>query len=221
MSLPRRQDDLARAEQLGRAENRVALRSPLCVVHVVAAPAEVDPPDKTLPAPEAGGAGHHDQRRRVTCATVTGGALPGTLVERVTLRRAFPDPTAGQVEQLRRLGTDRQHGADRLAKKRRPAVVVSGPDVAAAGFVWIVMITSARNAAAAGDLPIRDLATAGLAVASVVRPHKIACLEPSRIVRAIGALRPDAATEVYARLHSMIGTDPTDPRSSRASEPAP
>jgi mRNA interferase MazF len=111
--------------------------------------------------------------------------------------------------------------SDRLAEKRRPAVVVSGPTVAAAGFVWIAMITSARNAAAAGDLPIHDLATAGLAVASVVRPLKIASIEPSRILRATGVLRSDAAAEVYARLHSMIGTDPTDPRPSRASEPSP
>ena len=109
--------------------------------------------------------------------------------------------------------------SDRLAEKRRPALVVSGPAVAAAGFAWIAMITSARNTTAAGDLPIRDLATAGLTVDSVVRPLKIACIEPSRILRAIGVLRPDAAAEVYARLHGMIGTDSIDPRPSHASEP--
>lgn len=95
--------------------------------------------------------------------------------------------------------------SDRLAEKRRPAVVVSGPAVARAGYVWIAMITSARHGRLAGDLPIADAAAAGLNVASVVRPLKIASIEPSRILRRIGALRTDAAAEVYASLHGMIG----------------
>lgn len=77
--------------------------------------------------------------------------------------------------------------------------------VAQAGYVWIAMVTSARNTRMPGDLPIRDINAAGLAVASVVRPVKIACIEPTRILRAIGTLPPDVATDLYARIHGMIG----------------
>ena len=94
--------------------------------------------------------------------------------------------------------------------------------MAEAGYVWIAMITSARNAAAPGDLPIGDLTAAGLAVASVVRPLKIACIEPTRIVRALGVLGRDAAAEVYASLHGLIGTNRVEPLHPPANpEPAP
>ena len=111
--------------------------------------------------------------------------------------------------------------SDRLAEKRRPAVIVSGPEVAAAGFVWIAMITSARNTALATDVRIDDLPAAGLAVPSVVRPLKIACIEPARVLRAIGALRRGTAAEVYASLHGMIGTAEGVPEPSPSLEPAP
>ncbi|KNY23135.1 type II toxin-antitoxin system PemK/MazF family toxin [Methylobacterium sp. ARG-1] len=95
--------------------------------------------------------------------------------------------------------------SDRLAEKRRPALVVSGTAVAEAGYVWIAMITSARNTRLAGDIAIADLDAAGLGVASVVRPLKIACIEPNRILRRLGALHPDAAAAVYAAIRGMVG----------------
>lgn len=95
--------------------------------------------------------------------------------------------------------------SDRLAEKRRPAVVVSGGAVAESGFVWIAMITSARNAAMPGDIPIADLPEAGLVAASVIRPIKIACIEPSRILRQIGVLNADAADATFTSIRAMIG----------------
>ncbi|MFB0490349.1 mRNA interferase MazF [Methylobacterium sp. OAE515] len=95
--------------------------------------------------------------------------------------------------------------SDRLAEKRRPALVVSGEAVAAAGYVWIAMITSARNTHAAGDVRIDDLMSAGLGVASVVRPLKLACIEPSRILRRIGTLPHQTAAQVYTTIRSLIG----------------
>ncbi|GEP01594.1 hypothetical protein HPGCJGGD_2175 [Methylobacterium haplocladii] len=95
--------------------------------------------------------------------------------------------------------------SDRLAEKRRPAVVVSGSKVATAGFVWIAMITSARNPIMFGDLPILDLGPTGLAVSSVVRPVKLACVEPGRILRVIGALHPEEADDVYESLRERLG----------------
>ena len=93
----------------------------------------------------------------------------------------------------------------RSEEKRRPAVVVSGERVARAVFVWIAMITSARNSTMSGDLLIEDLELAGLAVASVVRPLKIACIERSRILFAIGSLRPESAQRVFDHVRALIG----------------
>lgn len=95
--------------------------------------------------------------------------------------------------------------SDRLAEKRHPAVVVSGAAVARAGYVWIAMITSARNAGMAGDIPIADLGAAGLGVASTVRPFKIACIEPGRVLRGISALPPVTAEAVFAAIHDWVG----------------
>ena len=95
--------------------------------------------------------------------------------------------------------------SDRLAEKRRPALVVSGAAVAEAGYVWIAMITSARNTRASSDIPIVDLEAAGLGVASMVRPLKIACIEPGRVLRRIGALRPEAAAQVFTAIRGLIG----------------
>ena len=95
--------------------------------------------------------------------------------------------------------------SDSSAEKRRPAVVVSGAAVAATGHAWIAKITSARNARAAGDVLIKDLSSAGLGVASVVRPLKIACIEPTRILRRIGTLPTDAAAQVYTLIRNLIG----------------
>lgn len=111
--------------------------------------------------------------------------------------------------------------SDRLAEKRRPAVIVSGPEVSASGFVWIAMITSARNTALATDVRIDDLPAAGLSVPSVVRPLKIACIEPARVMRAIGTLRHDTAADVFASLHGMIGTAASLPKPSLSPEPSP
>lgn len=95
--------------------------------------------------------------------------------------------------------------SDRLAEKRRPAVVVSNRSVTEAGFVWIAMITSARTTSRIEDLPIEDLEPTGLAVASVVRPIKMACIEPSRILRRIGTLNSAEASAVFTRVRSFIG----------------
>jgi mRNA interferase MazF len=79
--------------------------------------------------------------------------------------------------------------SDRLAEKRRPAVVISKPALERAhGLVWVAMITSQRGSARADDVPIGDLSRSGLPAASVVRPVKLATVEPSRVVRVAGSL---------------------------------
>lgn len=94
--------------------------------------------------------------------------------------------------------------ADRLAEKRRPALVVSAPALGAFGLLWVAMITSAENAPWSCDVPIPHLDRAGLPAPSVVRPAKIACIEPSRVVRKAGRLEPVNARSVAARLREYL-----------------
>ena len=95
--------------------------------------------------------------------------------------------------------------SDRHAEKRRPALVVSNERVAKSGYIWLVMITSARGRTTADDLPIDKLAATGLTSPSVVRPAKIVCLEPARVVRISGRIQPELAERVVAILRSYVG----------------
>ncbi|MFM7735083.1 MAG: type II toxin-antitoxin system PemK/MazF family toxin [Alphaproteobacteria bacterium] len=92
--------------------------------------------------------------------------------------------------------------SDRLAEKRRPALVISGRTLASAGFVWVAMITSAANQPMQHDQPISDPRRAGLSAPSVVRPVKMACIEPGRILRRAGRL---SAAESAAVLETIVG----------------
>lgn len=86
--------------------------------------------------------------------------------------------------------------SDRLAEKRRPAVVVSKPALERIhGLIWVAMITSGQGGQRKDDVPVSNLARAGLPVSSLVRPTKLATIEPSRVVRQSGALtRADFAS---------------------------
>lgn len=96
--------------------------------------------------------------------------------------------------------------ADRLAEKRRPAVVVSRPWLAQAqGIVWVVMVTSAANAAWESDIGISDLDAAGLLNPSVIRPAKIATVDLSRVVRIAGRLTTRDTEILKERLATALG----------------
>jgi mRNA interferase MazF len=95
--------------------------------------------------------------------------------------------------------------ADRLAEKRRPALVISNRKLTVHGLVWLAMITSADNEPWSSDIPIADLSRAGLPAPSVVRPAKIACIEPARIARHIGRLDKIAARAVAQKLRGFLG----------------
>jgi mRNA interferase MazF len=94
--------------------------------------------------------------------------------------------------------------ADRLAEKRRPALVVSGPQLARFRLLWVVMITSAENRAWSCDVPIGNLTGAGLPAPSVVRPAKVACIEPARILRRAGRLDPAAMRMVARQVREFV-----------------
>ena len=96
--------------------------------------------------------------------------------------------------------------ADRLAEKRRPALVVSGPALQRQqGLVWLAMVTSADNRGWDSDIAITDLAVAGLPAASLVRPAKIATVDGARILRRIGKLPARDARAVAAQIQKFLG----------------
>jgi mRNA interferase MazF len=95
--------------------------------------------------------------------------------------------------------------ADRLAEKRRPALVISNRKLAPYGLVWVAMITSADNEIWPSDVVVANLKGAGLPAPSVVRPAKIACIEPARIDRRIGRLDKATARSVAAKLRGFLG----------------
>jgi mRNA interferase MazF len=68
--------------------------------------------------------------------------------------------------------------ADRPVRQRRPALVIAAGELETAhGLLWLAMITSAANRGWPGDVPVSDLAIAGLPIASIIRPAKIATIE--------------------------------------------
>jgi mRNA interferase MazF len=91
--------------------------------------------------------------------------------------------------------------SDRLAEKRRPALVVSDPRLeTASGLIWVAMVTSAGRPVAFGDVPLSDMVAAGLPAASTVRAGKLATVEPSRVLRRAGTLGPADQAAVEAAL---------------------
>lgn len=79
--------------------------------------------------------------------------------------------------------------SDRLAETRRPALVVSAPDLERTlDRVWVAMITSDRGQQLHGDATIADLTAAGLPAPSRLRASKIATIEVGHILRRVGRL---------------------------------
>jgi len=101
--------------------------------------------------------------------------------------------------------------ADRLAEKRRPALVVSNDAFhRTTGLTWVVMITSTSQQWP-GDTEITDHAACGLPVPSRIRPAKIAAIEASRIIRVAGRIGQDEIVGVRESLAAILAPDaPTD-----------
>ncbi|MGB6535249.1 MAG: type II toxin-antitoxin system PemK/MazF family toxin [Xanthobacteraceae bacterium] len=66
------------------------------------------------------------------------------------------------------------------------------------------MITSAENERWSSDVAITDLTRAGLPAPSIVRPAKIACLDPEQIDRRVGRLDRAAARNVGQKLRGFL-----------------
>jgi mRNA interferase MazF len=95
--------------------------------------------------------------------------------------------------------------SDKLAEKKRPAVVVSKPGLERThGLVWVAMITSDRGARRRDDVAIADLAKAGLPAPSLVRASKLATIEPHRVARVAGALSRAELGEVLKAIGAYL-----------------
>src|SRR4051794_15670190 len=69
--------------------------------------------------------------------------------------------------------------SDRFAEKRRPALVVSSNWLREEfDLIWVAMITSRVVPGWSCDVAIEDLGLAGLPSPSVIRPAKLATIEP-------------------------------------------
>ncbi len=91
--------------------------------------------------------------------------------------------------------------SDQLAEKRRPALVVSSNAFNKKhGLLWVVMITSATNPAKPDDIAVAANTKTGLPAASLIRPSKIATIEPERLVRVAGRIDGRAAKTVWKLL---------------------
>ena len=97
--------------------------------------------------------------------------------------------------------------SERLAEKRRPAIVVSNEILHVDGFVWIAMVTGAGKERRPGDVEIRDLRSASLPGASMVRVSKLATIEPGRIVRRIGRLAAGETAAVRKAIMAFLARD--------------
>ena len=97
---------------------------------------------------------------------------------------------------------------DRATRQSRPALVVSTAAIEDAhALLWVVMITSAENRPWPGDVPVNNLAAAGLPVPSVIRTAKIATIEASD-AKKLGNLPPALFKQVARRLGQVLGFAP-------------
>lgn len=96
---------------------------------------------------------------------------------------------------------------DRSTRQSRPALVVSAGGIEDAhGLLWVVMITSAANRGWLGDVPVSNLAVAGLPVPSVIRTAKIATIEAADATK-LGRVSPALFRQVAIRLAGELGLD--------------
>ena len=94
---------------------------------------------------------------------------------------------------------------DRPTRQSRPAVVVSAGGIEALhGLLWVAMITSAQNRGWPGDVPVLNLAGAGLPVPSVIRTAKIATIEATDATK-LGQIPAALLKKVVLQLGRELG----------------
>ncbi len=93
---------------------------------------------------------------------------------------------------------------NRDTHQHRPALVVSGGELAGGMLVWALMITSRENRSWVGDVPIRSpVHSTGLMAPSMVRTAKIATIE-SAVAERIGRLGDGELLQVQIELAKTL-----------------
>jgi len=93
---------------------------------------------------------------------------------------------------------------NRETHQHRPALVVSGGELAGGMLVWALMITSRENRSWVGDVPILSPEhSTGLLAPSMVRTAKIATIEAS-VAERIGQLGDHELRQVQAELAKTL-----------------
>jgi len=101
--------------------------------------------------------------------------------------------------------------SDQPRTKVRPAVVVSSVKLSdATGMYYVAMITNAAHVPWAGDVPVSDVAAAGLPIPSVVRTAKIATIDEQALIRPLGSLPKQDRTRVSAACKNFLAFRPTE-----------
>lgn len=93
---------------------------------------------------------------------------------------------------------------DRLASKRRPAVILSRPGTIAEGQAILAMVTSSTFESWASDVEVSERDVAGLTVPCRVR-MKVFTLAEEQIVKRLGTLSPRDAQAVATSLRQVFG----------------
>jgi mRNA interferase MazF len=111
---------------------------------------------------------------------------------------------------------------DRDASKRRPALVLSDPQVFGekVGHSVLAMITSQKNAPWPLDVPILDLDSAGLPSPSKVR-MKLFTLDHKLIVRKSGRLDPKDEENVRSTIAQLLRLPVSPSEAPESAEPRP
>jgi mRNA interferase MazF len=87
--------------------------------------------------------------------------------------------------------------SDKLAEKRRPALVVSSKKFnSETGLLWVAMITSTTNIGWYGDVEIPIAGKSGLTTPSIIRTAKLATIELSRFISSIGGIEKRTSNKV-------------------------
>lgn len=95
--------------------------------------------------------------------------------------------------------------SDKLAEKRRPALVVSSDKFnARSGYLWVAMVTSKTQKLSADDV-VFDHSKAGLSKPSMVRVAKIATIEADRVIRTTGRLEKSDIASVQKLIAAILG----------------
>jgi mRNA interferase MazF len=96
--------------------------------------------------------------------------------------------------------------SNRIAEKRRPALVVSSDRFnTETGLLWVAMITSSENKGWYGDVDILTDGSSGLTTASTIRTAKLATIDQERVVRVARSIGGVTALTVTDFLVSVVG----------------